>query len=78
MSMAALIPSLAFKVEGNYDENHKLAAASSVSFKGNDLEQAESIQAGLNETTVQNQQQQAKLEQQNEALKAHNEELQKQ
>jgi len=77
MSMAALIPGLAVKVEGNYDENHKLVA-SSVSFKGNDLEQAESIQAGLHETKVQNQQQQAELEQQNEALKAHNEELQKQ
>lgn len=77
MSMAALIPGLEVKVEGNYDEEHKLVA-SSVSFKGNDLEQAQSIQAGLHETKVQNQQQQAELEQQNEALKAHNEELQKQ
>ena len=77
MSMAALIPGLAVKVEGSYDENRKLVA-SSVSFKGNDLEQAESIQAGLHETKVQNQQQQAELEQQNEALKAQNEALQKQ
>jgi OOP family OmpA-OmpF porin len=68
MSMAALIPGLAVKVEGNYDEDRKLVA-SSVSFKGNDLEQAESIQAGLHETKVQNQQQQAELEAQNEALK---------
>ena len=68
MSMAALIPGLAVKVEGNYDEERKLVA-SSVSFKGNDLEQAESIQAGLHETKVQNQQQQAELEAQNEALK---------
>ena len=77
MSMAALIPGLEVKVEGNYDEAHKLVATS-VSFKGNDLEQAQSIQAGLHETKVQNQQQQAELEQQNEALKAHNEELQRQ
>ena len=53
MSMAALIPGLAVKVEGNYDDDKKLVA-SSVSFKGNDLEQAESIQAGLHETKVQN------------------------
>ena len=77
MSMAALIPGLAVKVEGNYDEDHKLVA-SSVSFKGNDLEQAESIQAGLYETKVQTQQHQVELEQQNEALKAQNEALQKQ
>jgi outer membrane protein OmpA-like peptidoglycan-associated protein len=68
MSMAALIPGLAVKVEGNYDEERKLVA-SSVLFKGNDLEQAESIQAGLHETKVQNQQQQAELEAQNEGLK---------
>jgi outer membrane protein OmpA-like peptidoglycan-associated protein len=77
MSMAALIPGLAVKVEGNYDEDRKLVA-SSVSFKGNDLEQAESIQAGLHETKVQTQQNQAALEQQNGALKAQNEALQKQ
>ena len=77
MSMAALIPGLAVKVQGNYDENRKLVA-SSVSFKGNDLEEAESIQAGLHETKVQTQQHQAELEQQNEALKAQNEALQKQ
>ena len=70
MSMAALIPGLAVKVEGNYDENRKLVA-SSVSFKGNDLEQAESIQAGLHEIKAQTQQNQAEL-------KAQNEELQKQ
>jgi OmpA-OmpF porin, OOP family len=77
MSMASLIPGLAVKVEGNYNEDHKLVA-SSVSFKGNDLEQAESVQAGLHETKVQTQQHQAELEQQNEALKAQNEALQKQ
>jgi outer membrane protein OmpA-like peptidoglycan-associated protein len=67
MSMAALIPGLAVKVEGSYDESHKLVA-SSVSFKGNDLEEAEAIQAGLHETKVQNQQQSEELKAQNEAL----------
>ncbi len=42
------------------------------------LEEAESIQAGLHETKVQTQQHQAELEAQNEALKAQNEALQKQ
>lgn len=77
MSMAALVPGLQVKVEGNYNEDHKLVATK-VSFKGNDLEQAEAIQAGLHETKVQNQEQQAELEKQNEALKAHNEALEKQ
>jgi OOP family OmpA-OmpF porin len=68
MSMASLIPGLAVKVEGNYNEDHELVA-SSVSFKGNDLEQAEAINAGLHETKVQTQQHQAELEAQKEALK---------
>src|SRR5204862_758576 len=52
MSMAALIPGLAVKVEGTYNNQNQLVATS-VSFKGNDLEQAQSIQAGLHETHVQ-------------------------
>ena len=39
MSMAALIPGLAVKVEGTYNDQNQLVAAS-VSFKGNDLERA--------------------------------------
>jgi len=77
MSMAALIPGLAVKVEGNYDNQNQLVAKS-VSFKGNDLKQAESIQAGLHETKVQTQQNEAELEKQNAALKAQNEALQQQ
>src|SRR5258708_2068168 len=45
MSMAALIPGLAVKVEGTYNDQNELVATS-VSFKGNDLEQAEAIEAG--------------------------------
>jgi OOP family OmpA-OmpF porin len=77
MSMAALIPGLAVKVEGTYNEQNQLVAKS-VSFKGNDLEDAEKIEAGMHETKVQVQQNQAELEKQNAALKAQNEALQQQ
>jgi OmpA-OmpF porin, OOP family len=77
MSMAALIPGLAVKVEGIYNNQNQLVATS-VSFKGNDLKQAESIQAGLHETQVQAQQNKAELEKQNAALKVQNEALQQQ
>jgi OmpA-OmpF porin, OOP family len=60
MSMAALIPGLAVKVEGTYDNQNQLVATS-VSFKGNDLERAESIQAGLHETQVQSQENKAQI-----------------
>jgi len=77
MSMAALVPGLQVKVEGTYDKQNQLVAKS-VSFKGNDLEDAEKIQAGMHETKVQAQQTQEELEKQNAALKAQNEALQKQ
>jgi OOP family OmpA-OmpF porin len=77
MSMAALIPGLAVKVEGTYGDRNQLVAKS-VAFKGNDLEDAEKIEAGMHETKVQVQQNQAELEKQNAELKAHNEALQQQ
>src|ERR1700757_3825555 len=77
MSMAALIPGLAVKVEGTYNDQNQLVAKS-VLFKGDDLEQAQSIQAGLHETQVQAQKNQEELAQQNAALQAQNEALQKQ
>ena len=77
MSMAALIPGLKVKVEGSYNDQKQLEATS-VSFKGNDLQDAEKIEAGMHETKVQVQQHQAELEKQNEALKAQNEALQQQ
>jgi len=77
MSMAALIPGLAVKVEGTYNDQNQLVAKS-VSFKGNDLEDAEKIEAGMHETKVQVQQTQEELERQNAALKAQNEALQQQ
>lgn len=54
MSMAALIPGLAVKVDGTYDDKNQLVAKS-ISFKGDDLKRAESIQAGLHETQGQTQ-----------------------
>ncbi len=77
MSMAALIPGLQVKVEGTYDNQNQLVAKS-VAFKGNDLEDAEKIQAGMHETKVQVQQNQQELEKQNAALKAQNEALEQQ
>jgi OmpA-OmpF porin, OOP family len=67
MSMAALIPGLAVKVEGTYNDQNQLVAKS-VSFKGNDLQRAESIQAGLHETKMEAQKNTEELEKQNAAL----------
>ena len=81
MSMAALIPGLPVKIEGNYNDQHQLVAEK-VRFKGNDLEQAQAIEAGMHETKVQTQQskeelekQRAALEQQQAQLAAHQEQL---
>jgi OOP family OmpA-OmpF porin len=68
MSMAALIPGLPIKVEGTYNDEHQLVAEK-VRFKGNDLEQAQAIGAGMHETKVQTQQNQEELEKQQAALK---------
>jgi len=67
MSMAALIPGLPTQVEGTYDAQNQLVA-SKVRFKGNDLEQAQAIQAGLSETAQQAQKNKEDLEKQNAAL----------
>jgi len=65
--MAALIPGLEVKIEGTYNDQSQLVAKS-VSFKGNDLEQAQKIEAGMHETRVQAQQNKAELEKHNVAL----------
>lgn len=67
MSMAALIPGLQVQVEGSYNAQNQLVA-SSVKFKGNDLEDAQTIQAGLQPTKEQVQQTQQELEEQKAAL----------
>jgi OmpA-OmpF porin, OOP family len=49
MSMAALIPGLPIKVKGVLNDHNQLVAQT-IRFKGNDLEQAKAIQAGMHET----------------------------
>jgi len=68
MSMAALIPGLAVQVEGSYDAQNRLIATS-VKFEGSDLEQAQSVQAGLHETRTDVEKHDAELKQQNDALR---------
>jgi OOP family OmpA-OmpF porin len=67
MSMAALIPGLPIRVDGVYDEKNQLIAHT-IRFKGNDLEQAQAIQAGLAETAQQAQQNKEGLDKQQAAL----------
>jgi outer membrane protein OmpA-like peptidoglycan-associated protein len=76
LPVTALIPGLAVKVEGGYNEQNQLVAKS-VSFKGNDLKSAQAIQAGLHETNEQTRKNEAELEKQNAELQAQNEELEK-
>jgi len=77
MSMAALVPGLAVKLEGTYETQNRIVAKK-ISFKGGDLKQAQAIQAGLHETQMQAEQNQAELEKQNAELQAQNEALQQQ
>jgi OmpA-OmpF porin, OOP family len=67
MSMAALIPGLPVKIEGTYNDQHQLVA-DKVCFKGNDMQQAQAIEAGMHETKVQTQQSKEELEKQRAAL----------
>jgi OOP family OmpA-OmpF porin len=77
MSMAALIPGLAVKVEGTYNSQNELVA-SKVRFKGNDLQRAQAIEAGMHETKAQVKQSQEELERQNAALEQHQAQLNEQ
>jgi outer membrane protein OmpA-like peptidoglycan-associated protein len=77
MSMTALIPGLQVQVEGAYNAQNELVA-NSVKFKGNDLEDAQTIQAGLLPAKEQIQQSQAELEQQKAALERQQQEMQTQ
>jgi outer membrane protein OmpA-like peptidoglycan-associated protein len=77
MSMAALIPGLQVKVEGSYNAQNQLVATS-VRFKGNDLEDAEKIQAGLAPAKEQIQQSEEELAQQKAALARQQQEMQEQ
>lgn len=73
-SMAALIPGLKVKVEGEYNQDRKLIATS-VKFSGDDLEKAQVAEAASREHRKQTEQHKAELEKQAAALKAQNEQL---
>jgi outer membrane protein OmpA-like peptidoglycan-associated protein len=77
MSMAALIPGLQVQVEGAYNPQNQLVA-SSIKFKGNDLEDAQTIQAGLQPAKEQIQQSQQELDEQKAALARQQQEMQEQ
>ena len=74
-SMAALIPGLKVKVEGEYNQDRKLVATS-VKFSGDDLEKAQLAEAANRQHRKETEQQKAELEKQAAALKAQNEQLQ--
>jgi OmpA-OmpF porin, OOP family len=71
MSMAALIPGLPIQVEGNMNADGQLMATK-IRFKGDDLQQAEAIQAGVAETSAQAAQNSAELEKHAAELAAQN------
>ncbi len=77
MSMAALVPGLQVKVEGSYNPQNQLVA-NSVTFKGNDLEDAEKIQAGMVPAKEQIQQSEQELAEQKAALARQQQEMQEQ
>jgi len=76
MAMAALIPGLKVKVEGVYNEQRKVLATK-INFKGEDLEDAQKVQAGMHQLKVQYEQQQEELDRQNAELQAQREALAK-
>jgi OOP family OmpA-OmpF porin len=77
MSMAALTPGLKVNVEGTYDAQNQLVAAK-ITFKGNDFEDAQAIQAGVQPAQAQIQQTQQELDQQKLALQQQEMALQQQ
>ena len=77
LAIAALIPGLKVKVEGVYNEQRQVLATK-INFKGDDLEDAQKIQAGMHETKMQAQANKEELERQNAELLAQKEALEKQ
>ena len=74
-SMAALIPGLKVKVEGEYNQDRKLVATS-VKFSGDDLEKAQLAEAANRQHRKETEAPKAELEKQAAALKEQNEQLQ--
>lgn len=71
MSMAALIPGLPIQVEGSMNADGQLVATK-IRFKGDDLQQAQAIDAGVSQTAEQAAQNSAELEKHNAELAAQN------
>ena len=74
-SMAALIPGLKVKVEGEYNQDRKLMATS-VKFSGGDLQKAQLAESSSRQHRKETEQHKAELEKQSAALKVQNEQLQ--
>ena len=74
-SMAALIPGLRVKVEGDYNQDRKLVATS-VKFSGGDLEKAQLAEAANRQHRKETAEHKAELEKQAAALTAQNAQLQ--
>lgn len=74
MSMAALIPGLPVKVEAFHDAQNQLVATS-VKFKGNDLQRARNMQAGMHETKERVSANEAELAKHKETLGQHQAQL---
>jgi OmpA-OmpF porin, OOP family len=77
LAMAVLIPGLKVKVEGVYNEQRQVLATK-INFKGEDLEDAQTAQAGMHPLKVQTEQHQEELDRQNAELLAQKEALEKQ
>ena len=77
LAMSALIPGLKVKAEGVYNEQRQVLATK-INFTGDDLEDAQKVQAGMHETKMQAQQNKEELERQNAELLAQKEALEKQ
>lgn len=77
MSMAALIPGLPVKVKGSHNTENQFVAET-VRFKGNDLQRAKAMQAGMHEVKQMNEEQRKALEQHEAELARQNSELAKQ
>ncbi len=77
MGVTALIPGLPVQVQGSYNAQNQLVAAT-VKFKGNDLKNAEDIQAGVTPTAQQAQANQQQIQQSEQQIQAEKQKLEQQ
>ena len=77
MGLTALIPGLPVQVQGSYNAQNQLVA-DTVKFKGDDLKNAEDIQAGLTPTEQQVQANQQQIQQSEQQIQAQKQALQQQ